>query len=117
MLRESTGAKLLDMGGTVLGFLGLPISIPLFLVGTVMLFPLGLGIAVISTPGDASVDDDADATDQGRRPRAPETNPALDSVRLSAEEQDDYFRRIEAALDFDGPVAAPVQHDAQNDEA
>ncbi len=65
VLRESTGAKLLDMGGTVLGFLGLPISIPVFLVGTVMLFPLGLGIAVISTSGDASVDDDTDATDQG----------------------------------------------------
>ena len=46
-----------------------------------------------------------------RRPRGPEVDPALGSVRLSAEERDDYFRRIEAALDFDGPVAERAQGD------
>lgn len=52
VLRESTGAKLLEMGGTVLGFLGLPLSIPILLLGTAMLFPVGLGIAVISKHDD-----------------------------------------------------------------
>ncbi len=58
--------------------------------------PLAVGIAAAALFGALRV---------MRRPRAPEADPALESVRLSAEEQDDYFRRIEAALDFDGPVA------------
>ena len=46
-----------------------------------------------------------------RRPRAPETDSALESVRLSDEERDDYFRRIEVALDFNGPVAEHARGD------
>ena len=70
--------------------------------------PLAVGVAAMALFG---------ALRLMRRPRAPETDPALDSVRLSAEEQDEYFRRIEAALDFDGPVAERARLDTQSDEA
>ncbi len=69
--------------------------------------PFGVGIAAAALFG---------ALRLMRRPRAPETDPALQSVRLSAEEQDAYFRRIQAALDFDGPLAERGRGDARGDE-
>ncbi len=69
--------------------------------------PLAVGIAAAALFG---------ALRLMRRPRAPETDLALESVRLSAEEQDDYFRRIEAALDFDGPAVGGDQGEARVDE-
>ncbi len=43
-----------------------------------------------------------------RRPRADQPDIAGEAARLSTEERDDYFRRIEAALDFDAPAGAPA---------
>ena len=43
-----------------------------------------------------------------RRPRADQPDIAWKPAQLSTEERDDYFRRIEAALDFDAPSAAPA---------
>ena len=43
-----------------------------------------------------------------RRPRADQPDIAGRPATLSAKERDDYFRRIEAALDFDAPSGAPT---------
>ncbi len=43
-----------------------------------------------------------------RRPRADQVDIAGEPAQLSTAERDDYFRRIEAALDFDAPSAAPA---------
>ena len=43
-----------------------------------------------------------------RRPPADQPDIAGRPAQLSTEERDDYFRRIEAALDFDAPSGAPA---------
>ena len=43
-----------------------------------------------------------------RRPRTDQADIAGEPAQLSTEERDDYFRRIEAALDFDAPPGAPA---------
>ena len=43
-----------------------------------------------------------------RRPRADQSGIAGKPAQLSAEERDDYFRRIESAIDFDAPSGAPA---------
>ena len=43
-----------------------------------------------------------------RRPRADQLGIAGKTAQLSTEERDDYFRRIEAALDSDAPSGAPA---------
>ena len=43
-----------------------------------------------------------------RRPRTDQADIAGEPAQLSTEERDDYFRRIEAALDFDAPSGAPA---------
>ena len=69
--------------------------------------PLAVGVAAVALFG---------ALRLMRRPRAPEADSALASVRLSAEEQDDYFRRIQAALDFEGPAAERARGDVRGDK-
>ncbi len=44
-----------------------------------------------------------------RRPRADQPDIAGEPARLSTEERDDYFRRIEAALDFDAQAPSSGQ--------
>ncbi len=48
-----------------------------------------------------------------RRPRPDQADIAGEPARLSTEERDAYFRRIEAALDLDAPSGAPASSNDQ----